>query len=93
MQEEDKKLKKRYAVFEFDGSLAELKGFEIKRRGELKIVKIFQSQVFSTFLQGTTLEECYQAVGKIANKWLDVLYTRGGQMVCECGNPNPVARC
>uniref|UniRef100_A0A183BHB9 DNA polymerase epsilon catalytic subunit n=1 Tax=Echinostoma caproni TaxID=27848 RepID=A0A183BHB9_9TREM len=30
-KEEGKRLKKRYAVFNFDGSLAELKGFEIKR--------------------------------------------------------------
>ena len=30
--EEGKLLKKRYAVFEMDGSLAELKGFEMKRR-------------------------------------------------------------
>lgn len=46
----DKRLKKRYVVFNFDGSLAELKGFEVKRRGELKLIKIFQSQVFSRFL-------------------------------------------
>lgn len=45
-KEENKLLKKRYAVFNDDGSLAELKGFEIKRRGELKIIKIFQSEVF-----------------------------------------------
>lgn len=42
-KEEGKKLKKRYAVFNFDGSLAELKGFEVKRRGELQLIKIFQS--------------------------------------------------
>ena len=32
--EEGKLLKKRYAVFNHDGSLAELKGFEMKRRAE-----------------------------------------------------------
>jgi len=42
-KEEGKRLKKRYAVFNFDGSLAELKGFELKRRGELQLVKTFQS--------------------------------------------------
>jgi DNA polymerase epsilon subunit 1 len=51
-KEEGKKLKKRYAVFNFDGSVAELKGFEIKRRGELQLIKIFQSSVFDAFLQG-----------------------------------------
>lgn len=45
----------RYAVFNLDGSLAELKGFELKRRGELQIIKIFQSQEFERFLLGTTL--------------------------------------
>lgn len=39
-KEEGKRLKKRYAVFNFDGSLAELKGFELKRRGELQLVKV-----------------------------------------------------
>lgn len=76
-KEEGKKLKKRYAVFNFDGSLAELKGFEVKRRGELNLIKNFQSSVFDSFLSGTTLEECYGNVAKIANYWLDVLYSRG----------------
>lgn len=79
-KEEGKKLKKRYAVFNFDGSVAELKGFEIKRRGELQLIKIFQSQVFNAFLQGNTLEKCYQCVAKVANYWLDVLYSKGENM-------------
>ncbi|KND02716.1 DNA polymerase epsilon catalytic subunit [Spizellomyces punctatus DAOM BR117] len=75
--EEDKLLKKRYAVFNDDGSLAELKGFEVKRRGELKLIKIFQSQLFKVFLEGGTLEQCYAAVANVANQWLDVLYNKG----------------
>lgn len=47
----------RYAVFNFDGSLAELKGFEVKRRGELELIKIFQSSVFDAFLKGSSLSE------------------------------------
>ena len=43
-KEEGKLIKKRYAVFNPDGSLAELKGFELKRRGELKLIKVFQSE-------------------------------------------------
>ncbi|TNN38406.1 DNA polymerase epsilon catalytic subunit A [Liparis tanakae] len=66
-KEEGKKLKKRYAVFNEDGSLAELKGFEVKRRGELQLIKIFQSSVFEAFLKGTTLEEVYSSVAKAAN--------------------------
>lgn len=75
-KEEGKKLKKRYAVFNFDGSLAELKGFEVKRRGELELIKNFQSSVFEAFLHGETLEECYASVAKVANHWLDILYTK-----------------
>jgi DNA polymerase epsilon subunit 1 len=76
-KEAGKLIKKRYAVFNDDGSLAELKGFEIKRRGELKLIKVFQSEVFSTFLEGDTLETAYGAVGGIANRWLDMLDNRG----------------
>lgn len=39
--EENKKLKKRYAVFDHKGKMTEVKGFELKRRGELNIIKIF----------------------------------------------------
>ena len=69
-QEEGKLLKKRYAVFRLDGSLAELKGFELKRRGELKMIKVFQQQVFDHFLDGETLAQCYDAVAQVANYWL-----------------------
>ncbi|XP_033227375.1 DNA polymerase epsilon catalytic subunit A isoform X2 [Belonocnema kinseyi] len=79
-KEEGKKLKKRYAVFNFDGSLAELKGFEIKRRGELQLIKIFQSSVFESFLKGETLEECYASVAKVADYWLDILFSKGANL-------------
>ncbi|WAR05620.1 DPOE1-like protein, partial [Mya arenaria] len=79
-KEEGKKLKKRYAVFNFDGSLAELKGFEVKRNGELELIKIFQSSVFEAFLKGKTLEECYSAVAKVADYWLDVLFSKAANM-------------
>ncbi|TGZ66839.1 hypothetical protein CRM22_005120 [Opisthorchis felineus] len=79
-KEEGKRLKKRYAVFNFDGSLAELKGFEIKRNGELQLIKIFQSSVFEAFLHGTTLTEVYASVARVADHWLDVLYSKGSDM-------------
>lgn len=82
-KEEDKNLKKRYAVFNHDGTLAELKGFEVKRRGELKLIKIFQTQIFKFFLEGTTLQETYAAVAKVANKWLDVLHNHGSTLADE----------
>ncbi|EFO95728.1 hypothetical protein CRE_13961 [Caenorhabditis remanei] len=79
-KEEGKKLKKRYAVFNLDGSMAEMKGFELKRRGELNIIKHFQSHVFKTFLVGKTLEETYKAVAGDANHWLDILHTHGADI-------------
>lgn len=63
-------------MFDEDGSLAELKGFEVKRRGELQLIKIFQSSVFEAFLKGTTLDEVYTSVAKVADYWLDVLYSK-----------------
>ncbi|KAJ1279266.1 hypothetical protein BS78_04G142600 [Paspalum vaginatum] len=76
-KEEGVLIKKRYAVFNEDGTLAELKGFEIKRRGELKLIKVFQAEVFDKFLHGSTLEECYSAVASVANRWLDLLDNQG----------------
>ncbi|KAH7671417.1 DNA-directed DNA polymerase protein [Dioscorea alata] len=46
------------------------KRFEIKRRGELKLIKVFQAEVFDKFLYGSTLEECYAAVA--ANQGIDI---------------------
>eukprot|EP00929_Paragymnodinium_shiwhaense_P053984 TRINITY_DN27061_c1_g1_i1.p1 TRINITY_DN27061_c1_g1~~TRINITY_DN27061_c1_g1_i1.p1 ORF type:complete len:2570 (-),score=762.48 TRINITY_DN27061_c1_g1_i1:128-7837(-) len=78
--EEDKFLKKRYAVYNFDGSLAELKGFEIKRRGELKLIQVFQEEVFPAFLKGTTKQEVWNVVGEMANRWLNVIESKGSTM-------------
>lgn len=76
-KEEGVLIKKRYAVFDESGKMTELKGFELKRRGELKLIKVFQSEVFDYFLRGETLEDVYKAVGAVANRWFDVLKTRG----------------
>jgi DNA polymerase epsilon subunit 1 len=76
-QQQGKGIAKKYAVFNDDTSLAELKGFEIKRRGELQLIKLFQEDLFKTFLKGGTLSECYQCVGEVANRYLDYLYSKG----------------
>eukprot|EP01063_Lacrimia_lanifica_P008309 TRINITY_DN15377_c0_g2_i1.p1 TRINITY_DN15377_c0_g2~~TRINITY_DN15377_c0_g2_i1.p1 ORF type:complete len:2306 (+),score=889.51 TRINITY_DN15377_c0_g2_i1:71-6988(+) len=81
--EEGKGIKKRYAVFEFDGTLAELKGFELKRRGELQLIKDFQAQIFNTnslFLDGTTLEDSYGSAAQSADMCLDILYNKGSEL-------------
>ena len=36
----------------------------------------FGLQVFERFLLGDTLEECYEAVAEVANRWLDMLDTQ-----------------
>ena len=36
------------------------------------------AQVFEQFLAGETLQECYEAVGAVANRWLDLLDTQVG---------------
>ena len=33
-------------------------------------------KVFERFLLGDTLEECYEAVAEVANRWLDMLDTQ-----------------
>ncbi|KAH7700966.1 DNA polymerase epsilon catalytic subunit, partial [Aphelenchoides avenae] len=80
-KEEGKKLKKRYAVFNFDKTLAEIKGFEVKRRGELGIIKDFQTIVFSSrdsaYLKGSTLEEAYREVAKACDAQLNILLSKG----------------
>lgn len=54
-KEENKQLKKRYAVYHMNDKIAEIKGFEIKRRGELEILKIFQKNLFDQFPKGNNL--------------------------------------
>ncbi|CAD8196556.1 unnamed protein product [Paramecium octaurelia] len=76
-REENKQLKKRYVVYNKNGSIAEVKGFEIKRRGELQIIKQFQQELFSEFLKGTNLTECYQACAEVGKKLLRILFTGG----------------
>lgn len=82
-REQGKRLKKRYAVFHLDGTLAELKGFEVKRNGELNLIKIFQSSVFEAFLRGNSLQTLYASVATVADYWLDVLQSRGASLPDE----------
>ncbi|GIQ86402.1 hypothetical protein KIPB_008252, partial [Kipferlia bialata] len=78
--EEGKRIKKRYAVFNMNGSLAELKGFEIKRRGELQLIKQFQSRVFDALLVGNSLAEAYGSAASVADVYLDIIDTRGAHL-------------
>jgi DNA polymerase epsilon subunit 1 len=47
------------------------------------MIKVFQAEVFEKFLEGKTLEECYAAVGKVANDYMDLLYNKGSKLPDE----------
>lgn len=79
-REEGKKLKKRYCVFNFRGQISEIKGFEIKRRGELGIIKAFQHDIFGQFLAGTDMKSLYAACADVCRKWLSIITGRGGEL-------------
>ena len=46
----------------------------------LSLSSAAQPSFFEGFLAGDTLETCFAAVAKVANYWLDVLYTKGANM-------------
>jgi len=79
-KEEHKKLKKRYAVFNKNGNIHELKGFEIKRRGEWKMIKMLQSDAFKAFMYGSTTQEVYDHVADVCRQYLNVLLTKGNSI-------------
>ncbi|EZG43301.1 DNA polymerase [Gregarina niphandrodes] len=76
-EKENQQLKKRYAVYDFDGTICELKGFELKRRGDLELLKIFQESVFPSFILGHDKSECYRGAGAIADNWMAFVRTKG----------------
>lgn len=76
--EENKLLKKRYVVFDNNNKIVELKGFELKRRGELNFIKKFQEDLFSHFNDGECLQECYDSIACVCNYWLDIIDSQGG---------------
>lgn len=78
--DENRLLKKRYVVFDENDKIAELKGFELKRRGELNIVKKFQEDLFKHFNDGANLQECYDSLARTCNYWLDIIYTEGASL-------------
>lgn len=78
--EQNKLLKKRYVVFDDKNKIVELKGFELKRRGELNIIKKFQEDIFNHFNDGTTLKECYESLANVCKYWLDIILQEGGPL-------------
>lgn len=52
----------------------------MKRRGELRITKVFQEEIFPQYLQGTTLIECYAHCATVAKKYLAIIQRNGQAM-------------
>lgn len=73
-------LKKRYCVFNFKNEISEFKGFEMKRRGELRVTKVFQEEIFPQYLKGTNLKECYAHCAETAKKYIDIINKKGDGM-------------
>ena len=46
----------------------------------MEIVKVFQSEIFHQYYQGSNLKECYEACAKVARKNVDILLKRGCDM-------------
>ncbi|KAI5180633.1 DNA polymerase epsilon subunit 1 [Nematocida sp. AWRm80] len=80
---EGESIKKRYIVVNMAGRISELKGFEFKRRGELKFVKAFQEHLFGCILHGSTLEECYKELAKCAEYWIEIIQSKAQPMSQE----------
>lgn len=52
----------------------------MKRRGELRITKVFQEEIFPQYLQGSTLAECYKYCATVAKKYLAIIQRNGQAM-------------
>jgi DNA polymerase epsilon subunit 1 len=64
-------------VFSFNNKIKEFKGFEMKRRGELRITKVFQEEIFPQYLKGNSLQECYFHCAQTAKKYLAIIQKQG----------------
>lgn len=73
-------LKKRYVVFNHNNQIVELKGFEIKRRGEMRMIQLLQEEIFPSFLMGTTKEQAYRKAAEIGLRYRKSLDTRAENM-------------
>ncbi|XP_953446.1 DNA polymerase epsilon (catalytic subunit), putative [Theileria annulata] len=73
-------LKKRYVVYNHNGQIVELKGFEIKRRSEMRMIQLFQEDIFPQYLMGQTKEQAYQNAAKVAISYRKILDTRASDL-------------
>lgn len=73
-------LKKRYVVFNHQKQIVELKGFEIKRRGEMRMIQLLQEEIFPQYLLGSTKYEAYQSAAHIGLRYRKALDSRATDM-------------
>lgn len=52
----------------------------MKRRGQLRITKVFQEEIFPQYLKGSTLKECYAHCAEIAKKYISIIQKQGQGM-------------
>ncbi|AFZ81656.1 DNA polymerase epsilon, catalytic subunit a, putative [Theileria equi strain WA] len=74
-------LKKRYVVYNHQNKIVELKGFEIKRRGEMRMIQLFQEDIFPQYLLGKTKDDAYKNAAKVALCYRQILDSRAAGLV------------
>ncbi|KAL8433273.1 hypothetical protein ACSSS7_004058 [Eimeria intestinalis] len=79
-EKSDDLLKKRYVVYGNDGTISELKGFELKRRGELEFIREFQRELFPVFIKGDSKQEAYALAAAVGSRFRYLLLSRGAAM-------------
>nr|XP_027200348.1 DNA polymerase epsilon catalytic subunit A-like [Dermatophagoides pteronyssinus] len=82
-EKKDAQLKKRYVVYNKKGDISELKGFELKRRGELEMLKLFQKKLFPLYISASSKSKIFQRVSDLCDNWLRFLSTKGKYMANE----------
>ncbi|GKF91991.1 DNA polymerase epsilon catalytic subunit A-like protein, partial [Tanacetum coccineum] len=82
-KEEGILIKKRYAMFNNDGTLAELKGFEIKRRGELKLIKVFQISLTNSLAEYGEQKSCAVTTARRLTHFLGDIMVKDKGLRCQ----------
>ena len=74
---------RRYVVYHHDNSISELKGFEVKRRGELQMIQNFQRELFRAYTDGHTKQQAFEAAAATAKRWIILIRTKAKAICCD----------
>ena len=66
-----------------DGGISELKGFELKRRGELEFIREFQRELFPVFIRGSKKQEAYALAAAVGERYRHMLQSKGAALRSE----------